>query len=361
MLTSTFSWIQKNERHLSAGAVFAGFVVDNIFFTRVDVLETHAVFALYTVLCLFSILLLHAVESRACRSGKPLPRWRSLLPILTQFALGGFWSGFVIFYGRAADFGASWLFLLVLVAVFLGGEYFHTYHSRLVFTSTLFFFALYSYSIFAVPIYTGTIGTPTFLLSSIVAVGGFLLFTKLLRLVAREQFIESIWRVRAGVFFVAVLMNVFYFTNILPPLPLSAEVSGVYHSVTRMPGVYLATDEHRSWKERLGFTKTFHLPLPGTLSAYSSVFAPTKLSTLIVHRWQWYNEGFGSWETRATIPYTIVGGRDGGYRGYSTVTISRAGTWRVVIETKDGRRIARIAFRVYESETVPEQREIVLD
>lgn len=319
----------------------AGFVADNLFFERVDLWQTQLVFAVYAAMCFISIPLLQWIEARQMHA----PVWRMILPFVTQFALGGFWSGFVIFYGRSADLGASWPFLLVLFIVFLGSEYFHQYHARLVFTSVLFFFALYSYAIFALPIYTGTIGTLTFLGSGLVAIGIFVLFTMLMRLIAHERFIADVLRIRIGAVVVLVVMNLFYFTNILPPLPLSAEAAGVYHSVWRVPGAYLATEEVKPWPVRyLGFAPTLHVVWGDSLYAYSSVFAPTTLTATIVHRWQWYDPDKKEWVTRSAIAYPIQGGRDGGYRGYSAVPIMNAGKWRVSIETADGRTITRLPF-----------------
>src|SRR3989344_4076678 len=197
MYQKIFLWIQTRERHLSALAMVTGFVVDNIFFDRIDLWETQAVFAFYTAICFITIPLLHRIETRVTR-GISAPRWSSILPIATQFVLGGFWSGFVIFYGRSAVFGVSWPFLLFLFLIFLGHEYFSRYHSRLVFTSVLFFFALYSYSIFALPIYVGTISTTIFLISGLVAVGVFTLFTILLRILIRERLQPDVWRIRFG-------------------------------------------------------------------------------------------------------------------------------------------------------------------
>src|SRR3989338_1903785 len=259
MWQKAFFWMHPYERHLYALAMVVGFIVDSLFFERVDLWQTQAVFASYATLCFISIPLLHWIESRAML-GRARPRWSVVLPLVTQFALGGFWSGFVIFYGRSADLGASWPFLLLVFLIFLASEYFHHYHARLVFTSVLFFFALYSYAIFAVPVYTGTIGTLTFLLSGLVAIGVFALFTVLLRALARERFLADVWRIRVGAFVVLVLMNSFYFTNILPPLPLSAEAAGIYHSVLRVPGAYLGTSESAPWYVRyLGFPPTLHV------------------------------------------------------------------------------------------------------
>jgi len=341
MFQPLLAWMQKYERHLSAVAMAAGFIVDSIFFERVDLWQTQVVFAAYAVMCFISIPLLQWIETRNISA----PAWRVILPFMTQFALGGFWSGFVIFYGRSADLGSSWPFLLILFLVFLGSEYFHQYHARLVFTSVLFFFAIYSYAIFALPIYTGTIGTLTFIESGMVAIGIFALFTVILRMLARERFLIDVWRIRIGAFFVLVVMNVFYLTNILPPLPLSAESVGVYHLVWRVPGAYLATEEAQPWQVRyLGFAPTMHLVSGDSLYAYSSVFAPTTLMATIVHKWQWYDSVKKQWINKSTIAYPIQGGRDGGYRGYSAVPILDAGMWRVSIETDDGRTITRLPF-----------------
>jgi hypothetical protein len=319
----------------------AGFVADNLLFERVDLWQTQLVFAAYTAICFISIPLAHWFETTSSYK----PRWRFLLPIATQFALGGFWSGFVIFYGRSADLGASWPFILFLVGILVANEYYHQYHERVVFTSVLFFFALYSYAIFAVPIYTGTIGTVTFLESGAVAVGAFFLFVRLLHVLARDRFAADLRRIRIGAAVVLVLMNLFYFTNILPPLPLSASAAGVYHAVWRVPGEYLARAEHDPWQVRyLGFTPTLHLVAGETASAYSSIFAPTTLATSIIHRWEWYDPLRKQWVPKAKITYPIVGGRDGGYRGYSTVSIGEEGQWRVSVETIDGRRITQLPF-----------------
>jgi hypothetical protein len=353
--------MKEYERHISAFAMLAGFIADNLLFGRVDLWQTQAVFAAYTAICFSAIPLLHWLEARGGRGLVSL-RLRLVLPFVIQFALGGFWSGFVIFYGRSAELGASWPFALLLFLILLGSEYFHRYHARLVFTSVLFFFALYSYAIFAVPIYTLTLGTRTFIESGAVAVGVFALFTVLLRIVARERFLADIRHIRLGALAVLLGMNVFYFTGILPPLPLSAEAAGVYHSLRRVPGAYLAENETaQSWQARyLGFSPTLHVVSGESLFAYSSVFAPTTLSTTIVHRWERYDEAEKRWMPKAVIAYTIVGGRDGGYRGYSAVPMSETGQWRVSIETSDGRLIARLPFIVEAVATPPPIETIVL-
>ena len=331
--------------------MIAGFAFDSLYFGRVDDLwNTQVVFLVYILVCFISIPLLHYIEARGERTGWR-PRWRGVLPIATQFALGGFWSGFIVFYGRSASLAASWPFLLVLLAIFLGNELLSRYHERLVFTAVLFFFALYSYAIFALPIYTHSIGTVTFLESGAAAVLVFALFTALLRLLGRERFAADLFRIRAGAVGVLGLITLFYFTSVLPPLPLAAKATGIYHSVMRVPGGYEASAEEQTWRQRLAVTylgraPTLHVTEGGSVYAFSSVFAPTALRAAIVHRWQWLDPAKDAWETRFALTYPIEGGADGGYRGYSAIIPKVAGRWRVSIETTDGRVIARLPLTV---------------
>lgn len=339
LMRTVFHWLHTHERHISLAAMVAGFVADNLFFERVDLWQTQALLAGYALACFIAIPALHFLETRTARCGSAAPRMRIVCQVITQFALGGFWSAFVIFYGRSAVFGAAWPFLLFIALIFLGSEYFHQYHARLVFTSVLFFFALYAWAIFEVPIFTKSLGVSTFLVSGAVAVGVFTLFTMLLRLVARDRFKEEVWRIRVGAGIVLVAMNFFYFTNILPPLPLSATAAGVYHSVWRVPGNYLALSETgESWGVRyLGLAPTLHIVSGDLVYAYSAIYAPTDLSTSVTHTWQWYDASTKTWVTKAHVSYPIVGGRVSGYRGYTNMRISVAGQWRVHIETADGR------------------------
>ncbi len=348
MLHRLFTWMTANERRLSAAAMVAGFIADNLFFDRVDLLGTHLVFLSYIAICVFAIGLLHYLESRQIR-----PRWRSILPIATQFALGGFWSGFVIFYGKSAVVSASWPFLLLLALIFLGNEVFKRYHERLVFTTTLFFFALYSYAIFAVPVVTHELGTRTFLESGAVAVVAFALFMVLLRILGRERFLRGAWQIRGGALAVLVLINIFYFTSILPPLPLALSSGGIYHSISKTSTGYDAYAEHQSWRVSLGAEPVLHVVPGESLYAYSAIFAPIKLTTTIVHRWEWYDPVAKEWVTESSVSFPISGGRDGGYRGYSTKTNPQAGEWRVDIETIDGRLVGRLGFEVVSAELLP--------
>ena len=151
------------ESHLSALAMLAGFAVDNVFFKRIDIPSTQAVFTAYIAVAAASIVFMQGFEARAVPGQVP-PKWRVIFPVLAQFSLGGLWSGFLIFYGRSATLAVSWPFVALLVAILVGNEIFRRHLSRLIFSAILLFFAMFSYAIFMVPIYAHAIGTLIFLI-----------------------------------------------------------------------------------------------------------------------------------------------------------------------------------------------------
>ena len=85
--------------------------------------------------------------------------------------------------------------------------------------------------------------------------------------------------------------------------------------------------------------------------AYTAIFAPTGLSMSVSHEWQRYDEEGRTWVTEETIPFFIVGGRDGGYRGYSIKSGATEGTWRVNVITEFRQLIGRVSFRVENVDT----------
>ncbi len=344
-MRKVFAWIHEHEVHLSAAAMVAGFVIDNIFFNRIDQWWTEVLLIGYLAVAAFTIGLLHYLEEHTAE-GARRPKWYSTLPITTQFMFGGLWSAFLIFYSRSATLAASWPFLLLMGSIFLGNEIFKKYHDRLVFNAALYFFGLYSYAIFAVPLLTHSIGTGTFILSGVAAVAVFALLMLILRYLGHFRFLKSLWQIRLWAGAVFIVMNVFYFTNVLPPLPLALAHGGIYHSIQKTADGYSALSETEPWYASLGVSPTLHVAPSEPLYAYSAVFAPIALNTTITHEWQWYDQGAKKWVTKLSVSFPISGGREGGYRGYTNVYNPDAGSWRVNIKTSDGRLIGRLKFTV---------------
>jgi len=145
-----------------------------------------------------------------------------------------------------------------------------------------------------------------------------------------------------------VILNFLYFTNIIPPIPLSLKELGVYHNVEKLEnGSYALTYEQGKWYEFFKDSDTaFHYQTGDTVYCFASVFAPTRLSTEIFHRWEYYVPEDHEWRTHSRLSYGIDGGRDGGFRGYSWVRHPTEGKWRCTVETARKQVLGSETFEV---------------
>ncbi|HWX89036.1 MAG TPA: DUF2914 domain-containing protein, partial [Rhizomicrobium sp.] len=341
-------WARKHERQISALSLAGGFAFDSATFGRIDHAITQAVFIVYLLAAGIAIAVLHGLESRP-DGRKPSDKTRTILVAVTQFALGCLLSGFCVFYIRSASVTSSWPFLLAMAAIFIGNEYLRRYHARLVFSALLFFFAIYSYAILLVPIVIGRIGRIPFLISGAIAVMIFFFFMRALAQLGHERYRGARMQVRIGMVLITVFLNIAYFLRLLPPLPLVLTDAGVYHEVKRAGADFQATqeDEPPEWQALFGTHAIMHVQKGAKLYLYNAVFAPRGLHTRIVHDWQWLNPGRG-WQTQQRVPVDIAGGREDGYRFYTTKTSLQPGQWQVNIMTGDGRSVGRVRFAVEE-------------
>ena len=150
------------------------------------------------------------------------------------------------------------------------------------------------------------------------------------------------------------VVNFLYFTNLIPPLPLSLKDAGVYYSIQKnQDGNYAVIYEKTSWKKYFepypNFKKTPNSPV----YAYSAIFSPQDLNLTIVHEWQHYDESQNKWVTESVINLPVIGGRDGGFRTYSMRSDLADGKWRVNIKTEFGQTIGRLQFNAISTSTEP--------
>ena len=347
------SWARKHERQISALSLAGGFTFDSFAFGRIDHAQTQAAFIVYLLVAGVAIAVLHVLESRP-DAAKPSDRTRTILVAITQFALGCLLSGFCVFYVRSASVTSSWPFLLAMAAIFIGNEYLRRYHSRLVFAALLYFFAVYSYAILLVPVAIGSIGRTPFLISGVIAVTVFFCYMQALARMGHERYRGARMQIFAGMALITIFLNIAYFLRVLPPLPLVLTDAGVYHDVKRAGADFQVAQEEEppEWQALFGTHAIMHIQKGAKLYVYNAVFAPRGLRTRIVHDWQWLQPGKG-WVSQQRVSVPILGGREDGFRYYTTKTAPRPGQWQVNILTFDGQAVGRVRFAVEEQAVPP--------
>lgn len=360
--------------------MFCGFVVDNLTLRRIDLWVENVVIVIYLILAGLSILFVNYYDNRQAvefESGEPTSKFKKFFnfekhkettmeklsifsPFVMQFAFGGLFSVFIVFYARSASIFASWPFIITLFVLLVGTEFFRERYKRLTFQVSIYFIAVFSYSVFAVPVFFKKINAFSFLLSGLISIFIIALVILLIYTMIPAKFLKVKNNILISIASIFMFFNFLYFANIIPPIPLALMDSGIYHSLEKVGDDYAVKYEPAFWYNFSGETSsTVHWKKGEKIYYFSSVFAPTKFDTKIFHRWFLFDENKKEWIIKDTLSFSIVGGRDGGYRGYSYKQAVEEGKWKVEVVTEIGQILGRRVFSIIETKDIPELKESV--
>jgi hypothetical protein len=340
----TIKFIEKHERHFSTAFLVGGFIIDNLTLNRVDQFYDNFVLIFYILLSGTTILIFNYVEVRNLTSNLA-QKIKIFAPLIIQFAFGGLFSAFFIFYSKSGSFWFSWPFIGLMFGLLILNELLKEKYSRLVYQVGIYFFVVFSYMVFLVPIVLKEMGQLIFVYSGLISLTFIYLFTIVLHFLTQKKYFnfnKKMWLVIFSIYF---LMNIFYFTNILPPLPLSMKDSGVYNLIEKDGGNYLTYRKHTNWFQRY-FNNIIEINPASGVYYFSSVFAPTRLNTQIIHEWEYYNPEIKKWIKSTKVTFSITGGSNTGYRGYSLKQNLQEGEWRIFTKTANGQIIGEEKFTI---------------
>jgi hypothetical protein len=341
---------------------FAGVTYDTVTLTRIDRLLDNLLLLFYlSLLGLLIILTGRADLAVGGAAGGPpafFARTRPYYPHAIQFLLGGLFSAYAIFYSQSASLTSTVVFFALLVALLVANELLKDRLSNLRLLVGLYAMVCFSFFTFFLPVLTGFMHTLVFLIGAVLSLAVTLRVVELIYAgVPGRSRRDVVLTGAPAVVLVGVLVG-FYFLHWIPPVPLSMKYAGIYHTIEKIDGRYRLGFEEGAWYQ---FWKRSDDPFHGTgpASCFTAVFAPVALQTTVLHHWQYRPAGRADFLTTDRIPMTIAGGREAGYRGYTTKSKLDPGEWRVDVETKDGRVIGRIGFHVEEGSGEPVQLETI--
>lgn len=344
------------KHHWLTVGFFLGFVTDVLLLNRVDDLFDNLVLLFYVLLASVSLLLFYVGVAE--RGPESLSRFFvKYAPLSMQYSFGGLLSGMFIFYGRSGDWFASAPFLLLILAVILGNEFVDKRSDRLVYQVALYFIGLFSYIVLVIPVVLGKMGNAIFILSGIVALMLVTFVVQGLYRIIPHFMALNTSRVIVTIGFIYVGFNTLYFTNLIPPIPLSLTQLSVVHSVENVSGSsalksYRITSEAQPWYRRIPFARPVIHPTGDSIACFARVYAPTKLSTEIFQHWE-YKDQSGDWQSQSRVGYQIAGSNQNGYGGYTRISNFFPGVWRCSVETKQGQVLGREVVTISAEKTVP--------
>jgi len=341
---------KKYERLLMPATLGFGFVMDYVTFTHIQVSTALTVAGTYLVITGLAIAFVQLYD--AGRVTHKLKFVHLYAPLLIQFLLGALVGNAFIFYWFSASFSASWIFMLIFVGLMVSNELYKEHFKLLLVQLPLYFFVMFSLFSIALPYIFNSLSSRLFLLAGITSFVICVLFVRLLGRASREVRVRQKTLTHAFAAILVALVS-FYFANIIPPVPLALREAGVYHAVARANDGYTLTGEHESLLQKMLPGQTVHWQRGKRLYVYTAIFAPTDLRTGIYHVWQEYDETQNAWITKDRLSFTITGGRQQGYRGYSMKSGLEPGKWRVSVETGRGQAMGRLSFLIEEASEAP--------
>lgn len=341
------------ERWLLPAALLVGVVVDFITFRSIEIDTAFVLLTVHAVLAGTSIAYVNLYGVGRVPKNKVTRYVRLASPLVMQFSFGALLGASFIFYWFSGSLSVSWPLMLLLAFLMVSNETLRDYYREPVVQVGVYYFVLLSFFILALPYALNSISAWTFVLSGLLSLVVIWLYVTVL-----SRTLKRFRKRRANMALVVAsifgIMNLFYFLNIIPPIPLSLTEAGVYHSVERQSNGYVVEDERRGLVDRFLPGTTIHILPSDQVAVLTSIFAPANLNTRIVHSWQYHNPVTGKWEQRDELSFGIAGGRQEGYRGYSRKSRMDPGRWRVDVETTRGQVLGRVTFTVEHVEDLPE-------
>jgi hypothetical protein len=335
---------EKHEKYAGLTIFGVGFIWDSFTMTRVDSMIDNIILLFYFVIIGAMIIL---TLRRIC-GRTPVGLILKLEPRILwamQFCFGGLFSSYVIFYFKSASFTRTQFFFLVLVFLWIGNEFLEQRLKNPVFLAVLYSFCLFSFFAFFLPVITARVNVWMFLLAGILSLLISLAVFGIGLLPEPGEWRNRMTKISIWIFTTFLTVNILYFANLIPPVPLALKFGGIYHNVTRTPAGYVVQyvppSIFRFWRK---WDNPFYFSVGEKVYCYTAVFAPGGVRVPVHHIWS--RKISGQWKRTDRIVFQIAGGRDGGYRGYTVKCGISTGEWRVEVETDRGQTLGRIDFTV---------------
>ena len=187
----------------------------------------------------------------------------------------------------------------------------------------------------------------TFLIGGGISVVFTMIILLVAGLIAKNRAKKTLRKTVGIVFGLYGLLNLFYFMNWIPPVPMALRYSGIYHHLSRRGYQYeLQYEKPDDWEFWRKSNKVYKWMPGDTVYCFAAIFAPTEINKTIHYQWELYDPLKKEWWMTDDQAYELQGGREGGYRGYSRKTVIAPGDWRIGITTEEGILLGSLDFKV---------------
>ena len=338
------AYYNENENLVNAFFFVAGFVFDILTLGRID-----DFFNILSQVAYLTGAYVVMATTHLSLSTK-LPGWLvKLLEFrdeLFHFFIGGLLSMFTVLYFKSSSPTHSMTFLVLVAVVLILNEVPFFQNLGMTFKAILLKISSTSFLIFFIPILLNTNSKITFYLAILVSLGFSIGLGKLL--VTRLKFTPSIVKTQFLIprYLVLCFFVLFYWTNVIPPLPLSIIDMGIYYSVEKDKNEYHMTTLKPWWKIWHGSNEDFYSRDGDKVCLFVKVFSPGDFKENVYIEWSRFDPATDDWRQSDRVPLSVVGGRDDGYRAFAYKNNYQAGKWRVVVKTEADLILGELDFKI---------------
>lgn len=342
----------KNKRYAPVIFFVGGFIWDSLTLGRIDGWYSNTILFVYLI-SLTACLYIHNLADDGRWQGTFLEPYQQYAPLAIQFFLGGLSSAYVIFFFQSVTFTRTMVFFVILVVILLSNELLRNRISNKYLQFSAYFFVSFTFFTFFTPILFGVMNTLLFIISGLASLGFSLLFISYIYGKSPSTRNDISWFKMGGIIITMyVIINIFYYFNLIPPVPLSLQNGIVAYNVEKQDDTFQVSYEQANlftfWET---YDHTFSYAPEDTVYIYTSIFAPTDLRKSVQHQWQQFSPSNKQWHTTDEINYDVIGGRRGGFRGSTYKTNVAEGKWRVNVITEEGLVLGRIDFTILNDST----------
>jgi len=260
----------------------------------------------------------------------------SKLNLVLQFLFGGIFSAMVILYFLSSGVAKSFVVVVGLGAMMVSNEFLGERYRRLSLSWAVFGACTIMLLNFFLPHLMRSIHPAWFYVSLGVAIG----LVVLLRRISRDED-AVVWPTLV----VAAGLAVLHVLNLIPPVPLVSREMVIGSALAKEGDRYVVRGEEirGGWPFR---PLTLVVSNGEPIYCFNSVFVPKGIRTQITHQWYLFDRRSDDWRLTDSITFPVVGGRLGGYRGYTAKHNVSEGEWMVVAVSESGSAIASRTFLV---------------
>lgn len=351
------AYLRKHQKYAPVAFFIAGFIWDTLTLGRIDRLYDRVILGTYMSSLSVCLYLYNLVDDDKWK-GTFFEKYEEYLPLAIQFFLGGLCSAYVIYFSRSVTLTKTISFFIILVFLLFANELLKKRISNKYLQFGAYFFVNFTFFTFFIPVLLRQMSTFIFVISGILSLITTLTLIIFIYNSSPSTRVEISKRKVVGLIAgIYLMINTFYYFNLIPPVPLALDSGLVAYDIQRVNGDYLITYEQEVWYKFWRVNNlTFSYTPNSTVYVFTSIFAPTDLRKTVAHRWRWFNPVTNKWDIIDTIRYEITGGRDSGYRGYTFKKNIMEGKWRVDVITDSGQVIGLINFDIeFESSRKPER------